>query len=298
MACFSPLDAHQLVTGEIVFHARKGMNVRRDLKLPCGQCIGCRLERSRQWAMRAMHESQMHDANSFITLTYNDESLPVNGVLDYRDFQLFMKRLRKQVPKVRFYMCGEYGPLHWRPHFHAIIFGYGFYDRVVYKRMSSGFNIYTSKFLERLWPHGFSSVADVSFESAAYIARYCTKKINGDMAGEHYSRVNVETGEIFVLPAEFSHMSLKPGIGYDWFLKYKADAFPHDYIIVNGQRVKPPKAYDRWLSVIDPDTSEFMELVRYRKRMLADPSDSTYDRLRVRESVTRARLSFKRRTLE
>lgn len=300
MACFSPLSAWQLDSGEIVF-AERG-KVRRELTLPCGQCIGCRLERSRQWAVRCMHESQMHAHNSFITLTYDDEHLPRHGSLEYRHFQLFMKRLRKLYSGVRFYMCGEYGEQYGRPHYHACLFGVDFTDRDFYRRLPSGSDLYTSKILESLWPSGFSSVADVTFESAAYVARYCTKKVTGARAEEHYSRVVAETGEIVSITPEFNRMSNggrnRTGpIGKSWFDKYKTDVYPQDYVIVRGMKCKPPRAYDKLLESIDPWTFESIEFGREMKR-LASLDDNTYDRLRVRENVTRARLSFKKRILE
>jgi len=96
MACFHPLQAYQLDTGEIQFHdSGRG----HPLELPCGQCIGCRLERSRQWAIRCVHEASMHENNCFITLTYAPEYLPPDGGLIKSDFQKFIKRLRKSIFK-------------------------------------------------------------------------------------------------------------------------------------------------------------------------------------------------------
>lgn len=95
MACFHPLTAYQSDSGEIYFHDVG----HKELKLPCGQCIGCRLERSRQWAMRIIHEASMYDNNCFITLTYSPENLPPDGGLRKKHFQLFMKRLRKKLKK-------------------------------------------------------------------------------------------------------------------------------------------------------------------------------------------------------
>lgn len=295
MACFSPLQAWQTEGGDVVFVERG--RIRRALTLPCGQCIGCRLERSRQWAVRCMHEASLYDVNCFVTLTYDDEHLPAHGSLVYRHFQLFMKRLRKVAPRVRFYMCGEYGERFLRPHFHSCLFGYTFPDLELFKTGNSGCAIYSSALLSRLWPHGFASVGELTFESAAYVARYCTKKFTGPGADVHYSRVDVSTGEIVQVVPEFGHMSLKPGIGAVWLDKYKTDVYPHDRVIVNGFEAKPPRFYDKRLLMLDPDTAEFMELVRYRKS-LASSVDSSVDRLRVREIVTRARLAFKARSLE
>ena len=148
-----------------------------EIWLPCGQCIGCRLQRSREWAARCVFEASRHEHNSFITLTYAPECLPEDGSLHYEHFQKFIKRLRKRLwryeddLKVRFFMCGEYGEQFSRPHYHAIIFGYDFPDKVFWSR-NNGYPLYRSRMLEELWPFGYCTVGDVTFESAAYVARY------------------------------------------------------------------------------------------------------------------------------
>lgn len=238
----------------------------------------------------------MHEFSSFITLTYDDEHIPESRSLDYRDFQLFMKKLRKRAGKVRFFMCGEYGETTNRPHYHACLFGCFFQDRVKYKDLPSGSSLYTSAILSDLWEHGFSSVGDVTFESAAYVARYIVKKITGSRAEEHYKYTSPD-GEVFARVPEYVHMSLKPGIGAPWYNKYSAEVFPRDEVIVRGMRMKPPKYYDNLLEASDLDTFEFLQGERYKKSLkLAD--DATPARLRVKEIVRRAGLSFKRRTLE
>ena len=197
----------------------------RSLELPCGQCIGCRLERSRQWAMRCVHEASMHDDNCFITLTYNPENLPPDCGLIKSDFQKFMKRYRRAFPgkEIRFYHCGEYGDANNRPHYHAVIFGHNFDDWMYLFDSPSGEPIYTSPTLERIWGHGFVTVGSVTFESAAYVARYVMKKINGPLKEKidektdlkHYERVNAFTGEIIEVMPEYSTMSRRPS-DRDW----------------------------------------------------------------------------------
>jgi len=270
--------------------------VRRKLDLPCSQCVGCRLERSRQWAMRCMHESQLHESSVFVTLTYDDKHLCPS--LNYRDFQLFMKRLRKKFSKARFYMCGEYGEKYKRPHFHACLFGVGFSDAVPWSKSPSGELLYRSPTLEALWPHGFSSFGSVTFESAAYVARYVMKKVTGQLASAHYSSLDPITGELISLTPEFNRMSLKPGIGAEWFRRYKSDVYNFDYVVVNGVKSKPPRYYDKLLSGTDPDTFEALELSRYLKVTPEVVADGSSARLAVREQVTRARLGFKFRSLE
>lgn len=295
MACFHPISAWQTDGGDIIFVERG--RIKRPLFLPCGQCIGCRLKRSREWAVRCVHESQLHDHSVFVTLTYDDDSLPTDMGLHYRHFQLFMKRLRKLKPHVRFYMCGEYGDTYLRPHYHACLFNCFFDDRVIFSNLSSGFSIYTSAVLSGLWPYGFSSIGDLTFESAAYVARYCMKKVTGRAADSHYERVDWATGEIINVEPEFSRMSLKPGIGADWFKRYRSEVYPRDFVVVRGMKLPPPRYYDKLLEKADDFESDYMEFVRFDKAKAFAAGEGTRKRLDVRESVVKARLKFNQRGL-
>lgn len=237
----------------------------------------------------------MHDFSSFVTLTYDDSNCPVS--LQYRDFQLFMKRLRKSFPKARFYMCGEYGETTFRPHFHACLFGVFFRDRVIHST-AGPIPLYRSALLERIWPFGFSTVGDVTFESAAYCARYVMKKVTGSRADEHYQRVSLSTGEIVSVTPEFCRMSLKPGIGATWLEKFSADVYGYDRdsVIVNGVRCKPPRYYDVKIKEANPELAEYLEFARY-ERSGRCVEDSTPERLAVREQVTTARVGNYKRSL-
>jgi hypothetical protein len=285
MACFYPLQAYQTDQGDITF-AERGQ-IRRELKLPCGQCIGCRLERSRQWATRCIHEAQMHDHNCFITLTYTDEHNPHD--LIYRHFQKFMKRLRR-LHKVRFYMCGEYGENTGRPHFHACIFGFDFKDKKLFRSLPSGSNLYTSETLEKLWPFGYSTIGDVTFESAAYVARYVMKKVTGSNADDRYWSVNPYTGEAIKITPEFNNMSRKPGIGKPWLDKYLSDVYPAGKCIINATPTKPPRFYKNIYENINPLR---LEEINYEAMLKVNPLDTTPERLLTRELVTKARLQHK-----
>jgi hypothetical protein len=309
MPCYKPLKAFQCADRSIVFAELARYDVVRSLELPCGQCVGCRLERSRQWAIRCMHEASLYKNNCFITLTYNDEHLPDDYSLHYEDFQKFMKRLRKRFKglqpaassgdkfPIRFYMAGEYGENFGRPHFHACIFNFDFPDKVLWQKTESGSKIYRSKELEELWPFGYSSIGDVNFQSAAYVARYIMKKVTGDMADQHYEEVNFSTGEITKRKPEFNKMSLKPGIGADWYEKFRDDVYPHDYVVVNGKKCRPPKFYDRKYS--DDYPYEFDQLVWQReKQAKALLEDNTDERLAVKEKVVVAKLSRLKRKLK
>lgn len=295
MPCYKPLTAWQQGDGSVVFVERMGKDVRRELSLPCGQCIGCRLERSRQWAMRCMHEASMYERNSFITLTYDDAHLPKRGKLDYPEYQRFMKRLRFKKGEVRFYMCGEYGGTTGRPHYHACLFGMDFDDKKYFTTLPSGAHIYRSAELEQLWKCGNSSIGDVTFESAAYVARYCVQKVTGKNADDHYRRRDAD-GEYF-LPPEFNVMSRRPGIGKPFLDKWKSDIYPHDYVIVRGQKMKPPKFYDQQFKASDPDTFEQMQFERERLGR-ANWEDNTPARLGDKAEVAAARAAFLKRSLE
>lgn len=292
MACFHPLTAWHHGSGGVSF--TKGAGSSRRLSLPCGQCVGCRLERSRQWAVRIMHEASLHDQNCFVTLTYDEVHNPKSLV--YRHFQLFMKSLRKKVGPTRFYMCGEYGEQEFRPHFHVCLFGLGFGDRTPWRKSPSGHQLYRSRLLESFWDRGTAEIGELTFDSAAYVARYCMKKVTGDMAADHYRRLDLNTGEVFDVVPEFTRMSLKPGIGRPWFDKFQSDVYPHDSVIVNGVEASPPRYYAKALEQVNPAMAG---KVAYRRliKAAACAEDSTDDRLRVREIVTRARVSSLKRVI-
>lgn len=284
MPCYHPLSAWRCPDSGSIEFVDRGRGDRLDL--PCGRCIGCRLERSRQWATRIMFESQFHGANSFITLTYDDEHMPFPPSLHYPHFQKFMKRARKSLGPLRFFMCGEYGEEFFRPHYHACIFGTDFPDRVLWERRPTG-DVFRSPALERLWPFGYSSVCELNFQTAAYVARYVLKKVTGDAAEAHYRFVDVETGEVHQRVPEFAHMSLKPGIGGPFFDRYKDDIFPHDFVVVNGVKCRPPRYFDKLLRRSDVAEFDFLKSDRSCNPLSVHNSDS---RLVVREQVQLAAL--------
>lgn len=271
------------------------MDVRRELTLPCGQCVGCKLERSRQWAVRCMHECQLYDVSSFVTLTFRDEDMPDDFGLHHSYFQKFVKRARFELGRFRYFMCGEYGERFHRPHFHACLFGVGFPDRVLFRRGESGSDLYTSACLDRLWSHGFASVGDVNFESAAYVARYVLKKQGSRV--ERLGIVDMSTGELALRREEYCRMSLKPGIGAKWLKKFLPEVYPRDFVVVRGVKCKPPRYYDKLLEA-EPDL-KFDAVAQARfERSMASIVDSSPERLAVREVVAKARLSFKSRSLK
>lgn len=343
MACYNPLRAWQTLEGDIHFYARgtsgkkgaRAPNYRRELTLPCGRCIGCRVEKSKQWAIRIMHEAQMHEANSFLTLTYEnldtrsgasddagserlileradrytaqmlkDERRQAPGTLNYKHFQKFMKDLRqhltrkKKDTKVRFYMCGEYGDNFGRPHYHAALFGVDFADdRRIHSEAQSG-TLYTSPTLDKLWPHGYAVIGALTFESAQYVASYVTKKITGSKAADHYQRVDVTTGETYWVEPEFSVMSRKPGIGKPWLDKFARDIYEYDTVHLRGKKLKPPRMYDIWAETNPLLNHLDLSIIKEERTNKIAHADNTPERLATREAVALARAQFKKRNLK
>lgn len=292
MPCYTPLEGFRKRGGGITWSPRDGYT---DLvvQVPCGQCVGCRLERSRQWATRIMHETKMHDDSAFVTLTYSDEHLPKDLSLRKSDFQKFIKRLRHTVDnKVSYFHCGEYGETNGRPHYHAILFGIRFRDMVLHSRNGRGDRVYTSQTLEDVWQLGFATVGEVTFESAAYVARYCLKKVTGDLAAEHYRRVSPD-GEVYYLEPEYATMSLKPGIGLKWFESFSKEVEERDGVVVDGALRKAPRYYDKLRG------KEAMKVVKRKRKFAAleHAADQTPERLEVRRTVKEAQLKALKRSL-
>lgn len=239
----------------------------------------------------------MNDENCFLTLTFDEEHCPPDMSIRVEDLQKFNKRLRKkyQDKTIRFYAAGEYGEKLLRPHYHLCIFGHDFADKELWSKRN-GNPFYISAELMQLWPFGNSLISDVTFESAAYVARYIMKKITGDEAKEHYLRAD-ENGECWEVKPEFNTMSRKPGIGQKWYEKYKTDMFPKGHIHVNGRPVPAPKYYDNQYQLEEP--WEFHKLKQARlDRMHKQRHDNTEARLETKEKVKRAQLKQLSRKLE
>lgn len=257
------------------------------------------------WAIRCVHEAKDHDQNCFITLTYNSENLPRTNSLVKKHFQDFMKRFRKTIEpqKIKFYMCGEYGDLEKRPHYHACIFGYDLPDKELWS-VRDDIPLYTSDLLSDIWGKGFVTIGDVTFESAAYVARYIMKKVNGDLAEKidektglkHYERCHLDTGEIIEVIPEYTTMSRggrkqgSHGIGYSWFNRYRSDVYPNDSVVINGHENRPPRYYDNLFEIQNPDEMERIKEKRIRT-MREHIWNNTPERLQVREKVKQAQLS-------
>lgn len=289
MACFHPLDAI-IIPGQKTINGKQSIKIVNSLfgmskvpeelrlKLPCGQCAGCRMQRSREWANRCMMELQYHKSSYFVTLTYDNDHVPRSFVTDpdtgealqehftlcKRDFQLFMKRLRKRFSDqtIRFYMAGEYGSETFRPHYHAILFGLSLDDLVLYKKSPLGFSYYNSQSLSSCWcdhsgnPIGHVVVADVTWESCAYTARYIMKKQTGEDA-HIYSDLNIEP--------EFTLMSRKPGIARQYYDDHPGIC-EFDFIYLSsekkGLKFRPPRYFDKLYEMENPEALQEKKDVR------------------------------------
>lgn len=252
-----------------------------------------------------MHEAQSYKQNSFITLTYDDKHLPADYSIHKDELQRFFKRLRKNTDvKLRYFACGEYGEKNMRPHYHAIIFGYDFPDKVLHTKTKRGDLLYRSQLLEKTWTYGFSLIGDVSFQSAAYVSRYVMKKRKGDddyvdpktgkTNKEHYMVAHPETGEVHQLEPEFCLMSRRPGLGRDWLEKYKSDT-NKDFITMNGAKFGLPKYYDNILAA--EDELDMMNRKMQRKKKI-NKEDRTMERLHVIDTVKKAQTKSLTRDLE
>lgn len=283
MPCYHPLKGYRSKyrnpSGKrsIVFNIRDAFKD-MPVELPCGQCIGCRLERSRQWAIRCVHEASLYEDNCFLTLTYSDENLPENGSVRVEDFQKFMKRLRFEFPdqKIRFFHCGEYGEKYGRPHYHACIFNFDFKDKYHWSTASNGEKYYRSPTLEKLWPVGQSMIGNVTFESAAYVARYITKKITGPDAHQLYEDLGKKP--------EYVTMSRRPGIGKPWLDKFKSDVFPDDFVVLRGKILKVPQFY---MKELDKQDAQLHRALKAKRRSEGEKhkDNNTWDRLKVRKFI-------------
>lgn len=295
MACYSPLTAWKGPGGSITFNQKQGY-YDKPLSLACGQCIGCRLEKQRNWAVRCTHEAQMHPRNCFITLTYSDAELPLNRSLDVQHWQKFAKRVRKNVGPFRFLHCGEYGPTTLRPHYHALLFGLDFTeDSIPVAGRNPGHELRVSAKLTTLWPYGFHTVGPITPATTAYVASYTVKKLSGPAKESAYQRVNAHTGECWDVSPEYATMSRNPGLGTSWFQKYYGDVYPSNFVLFNSQPVTPPPFYDQLLAKQDPTLASKM-IDQRRKHLRSNAWNNTTDRLEVRETVAEAKLKTRRPT--
>lgn len=263
-------------------------------RIPCGNCIGCRLDYSKQWATRCMLEAKNSENNWFLTLTYDNENIPMKseimnketgeifyndgswtGTLQPEDMTKFIKRLRKHwkyhynVDEIRYFYCGEYGGQTGRPHYHMIVFGLPIEkDDLIFKFANENYQpIYECPKIAKIWGKGIVSVGKVTFSSCAYVARYVTKKIKGYESEEQYAK----QGRI----PEYVQMSRNPGIGLKYYLENKKEIYHTDTLYQttckgNIVKLNAPRYYDKKLKEEDP---ELMEMIKENRRRKAEAAE-------------------------
>lgn len=310
MPCYRPKDAFDLThhprengKRNIVFSVdRTYGHYYERLQVPCQSCIGCKLDRSRDWALRCVHEGYYYDErNLFLSLTFNPECINPEGTLVKSDWTKFIDKARQafivrkgeliddETRFIRYFHCGEYGALGDRPHHHAILFNFRPSD-LEYVTTRNGYRLYRSEKLEECWSKpitaeeyhlynprdcyqregktyvrlGFITIGELTWETAAYTARYILKKQG--RAGENYQHTDTTTGEVTDRIQEYVTMSNRPGLGQRWIKEFYLDFYPHNYILHKGRRLKPPKYYDKWMEANQP---EIMEGVKCKKQQQA-----------------------------
>lgn len=241
VACSNPHTVSFKADGKTITWSQKEHSKEyAPFQLPCGKCLECRLDYARGWAIRCVHEAQMHEKTCFITLTYDDEHLTSNKLI-YDDFQKFMKRLRRsQNDPIGMFVTGEYGDKNKRPHWHAILFNYRPSDAEHKYTSDRGDRVFSSEALSKLWGKGTCEFGDVTLASAGYCARYAAKKLTHGQDQDHDFH-------------PISKKSSKHAIGKKWLEKYWADVFNYGYVIHDDIKLPIPRYYEKWLQKEMPD---------------------------------------------
>lgn len=296
MVCYSPVHGFRRNGGGFTTSITQSAT-RTPLTVACGQCIGCRLARSLEWAIRCQHEKSLYDHNHFITLTYSDANLPASKSVDVGTFQSFMKKFRNEYGSgIRYFHCGEYGDKLARPHYHALLFNVKISDLIPWKK-SARHLLYVSPKLTELWGLGYCYLGAVTFQSSAYVARYITKKVNGPISEEHYTRIHPETGEVYQVMPPYVTMSRRKGLGEKWLEKNWKEVYPADFIVMENKKISPPRYYDKWLEANYPEIWRKVRSARMRNAE-KHSENNTPERLLVRETVQQRRMSLLLRDLE
>ncbi len=294
----------------------KSWNEENMMLLPCGKCLGCRLEYSKEWANRCVLEAKTTQNNWFMTLTYDEEHIKecLKPVIDKETGEYghieslipnhlseFIKELRrnieyhKNLQGVRFYGCGEYGSRGGRPHYHLLMYNLPL-DDLAEEWKKDGFITFSSENVSRIWGKGIVTVNEFSWETAAYTARYMLKKLKGRDAKEQYKGAGIEP--------EFSRCSRRPGIGYEYYRQNRDKIYQTDSIVIHGTTCKPPTYFDRMFKEECPERwaeiqEQRAEVSRNEMRMKLNNTTLNYkDQLKVEEANREDKIKLLGRQLE
>lgn len=290
MGCYRPIPGAQPYAGAPVrLWPPLGQQT---IAIPCGKCIGCKSANAAAWGKRCAHEMTRWEKSAFLTLTYDDDHLPVDGQLQQDDLQRFIKRLRKYAQRrnnkleqghsqaIRYFACGEYGSRTGRAHYHMLAFNCGFTDRA--KCGQNGEHVlYESDTLSALWGHGLANYGEATPAAANYIAQYTLKKQTTRRHERYTDRegyVDTDTGEWYpkLRPAHnrpiqpFLAMSLKPPIGAEWVKQY-ADDMRKGFLTDNGHKYAIPRTYRDRLRKIGDQRLDEIELAIANNRKVETP---------------------------
>lgn len=324
ITAFQPLEGGELAWRELPDHKQLqlpcnqcvGCRLRRSAEWATRCMHEAKMHRYNSWLTLTYQDE--HLPNRYDTgLTHPKTNKRIySGTLDKHHPQKFFRALRKAlsskrartdltvlfeykdgsaamglrpIPQLRYYYGGEYGEKYGRPHYHACLFGVDFNDKKHTATTDAGYKLYESQTLTKLWPHGQHTIGDLTWETAAYTARYIMKKITGQKQKNHYEKIDHETGEIINAMPEYNDMSRRPGIAHQWLQKYLTDVYPHDHVIVRGNKTKPPRYYDK---LYQPGHELELELIKHRRQTeaLKHWEDHTEERLAVQEIVTTRRI--------
>lgn len=327
MICNYPLTRIETYDGKVSFHGsyikdaeaskefhqklQNGKNIKSVKMIPCGQCISCRLNKSRDWANRIMLEAKEFACNYFVTLTYEDQYLPIKRcyndetgeiitgfTLKKEDLEKFNHDLRQYWKRkfnhdgIRYYSCGEYGSENLRPHYHCIIFNLPHLsDLKIYRVTETGSILYTSETISNIWKKGYVVIGEVTWESASYVARYVMKKKFGKEADQYYK-------SMAKIP-EFTTMSRMPGIGRNYYEANKETIYATDEIFIQGSKgiigTKPSKYFDRLYEQDHPEEYKKIKLNRENKNLLNTKLD--IKKLKTVENIQKKREIAERNTI-
>lgn len=322
MPCYHPIEVFDLSEDQFDLFSKRVLSFRapsspelykkmirqgRRLLLPCRKCVGCRLSKSREWANRAVLEQLYHEESWFLTLTYDDEHLPpafpvdpatgeilsIHSTLVKRDLQNFMKRLRfNSGQKIRYFASGEYGSETYRPHYHLLLFGLHLDDLEIINHSFDGTPYFVSDFISKCWPFGIHILGKVTWQSAAYVARYTMKKATHGYDPRYYEVAGIEP--------EFQLVSRKPGLGRFYYDDHP-ELFDYSSFSVStpsgGRKMYPP-AYFKKLYSLDHPVDSYVrsyynqkeaENLIHLKLMLTD--NDYYDILSIEEEKQFSRLT-------
>lgn len=291
MSCYHPLQGARLPNGTVKIFAQLSTALKNYqgeiLKIPCGRCVGCRLDYASDWADRMCIESKLRDHSWFVTLTYDDEHVPYTDdlcqTLKPKDMTDFLKRYRRAIEpeKISYYYSGEYGTQTLRPHYHMILFGSSIYDLELYQKSPNGV-YYKSKWFDSIWQKGNCIITEFSWQTASYTARYVLKKLG--MPKEHWDHVSIYP--------EFSRCSRRPAIGRRYFDQFYEEIYKNDEIFLSGGKVvKPPKYFDNLLKGMDLDLLEHVKEIRRKSGEISFDTELSktnldeYDYLCLKEDV-------------